>query len=98
MDQLDFDFYLFRDRASGDDALLERRSDGSYRLTRIGATTNAGSPTMLALERAEHAPPTLGLDEAIERIGGVGSGSSSSPTRLPGEAACCTSATTATTG
>ena len=72
MDQLDFDFYLFRDRVSGHDALLERRSDGSYRLTRLRSTAITHTPTTLTLEHAEHGAPTLVLDEAIERIGADG--------------------------
>ena len=72
MDQLDFDFYLFRDRASGDDALLERRSDGTYRLSRIRSAAIAHAPTTLTLDHAEHGAPTLDLDEAIERIGADG--------------------------
>jgi len=69
MEQRDFDFYLFRDRVSGDDALLERRSDGSYRLTRLRTTATAEPASTLTVEHAEHAAPTLELDEAIERIG-----------------------------
>ena len=72
MEQLDFDFYLFRDRASGDDALLERRSDGTYRLTRMRSAAIADAPSTLDVEHAEHAAPTLDLDEAIERIGAGG--------------------------
>ena len=34
MEQLDYDFYLFCDLASGSDAIVERVDDGSYRLTR----------------------------------------------------------------
>ena len=54
MEQLDFDFYLFRDRVNGDDALLERVSDGSYRLTRMRPRSIAAEPTAVALAIAPH--------------------------------------------
>jgi ribosome-associated translation inhibitor RaiA len=69
MEQRDFDFYLFRDRVSGGDALLERRSDGSYRLTQLRTSATTEAPNTLTVQHAEHAAPTLELDEAIERIG-----------------------------
>jgi ribosome-associated translation inhibitor RaiA len=69
MEQLDFDFYLFRELGSGKDALLERVSDGSYRLTRVRPSSIAREPTAVALETAPHSAPALDLDEAIERIG-----------------------------
>jgi hypothetical protein len=72
MDQLDFDFYLFRDLASGGDALLERVPDGSYRLTRLRPAPNGAGPTSVKLTESGHPVPVLALDEAIERIGAVG--------------------------
>ena len=72
MEQLDFDFYLFRDRVSGEDALLERVSDGSYRLTRVRPSSIATEPTAVALAIAPHSAPALDLDEAIERISANG--------------------------
>ena len=72
LEQLDLDFYLFRDIATGDDALLERGSDGSYRLARIrNSTTDSGRPVVNPAT-AERSAPTLRLDEAIERIGAGG--------------------------
>jgi ribosome-associated translation inhibitor RaiA len=68
MDQLDVDFYLFRDLASGEDALLERATAGSYRLTRLHPSPVGAGPTAVVLELAERPVPSLGLDEAIERI------------------------------
>lgn len=68
MDQLDFDFYLFRDLATGDDALIERQADGSYRLTRLQPAPIDPGPTAVALVVAEHGAPELGLDDAIERL------------------------------
>jgi hypothetical protein len=68
LEQRDFDFYLFRDLASGEDALLERAAAGSYRLTRVHPAAVDAGATAVALEVAEHAPPALALEEAIERI------------------------------
>jgi ribosome-associated translation inhibitor RaiA len=68
MEQLDVDFYLFRDLASGEDAVLERAEDGSYLLTRLRPTPVDPGPTALALAVADTPAPELDLDEAIERI------------------------------
>lgn len=68
MEQLDFDFYLFRDLASGEDALLERAADGSYLLTRLRPTSVDSGPTQLELAVTDRPAPELDLDEAIERI------------------------------
>jgi ribosome-associated translation inhibitor RaiA len=68
MEQLDFDFYLFRDLASGKDAALERLSDGSYLMTRVRPTSIDTGPTSVALEIAERPASQLRLDQAIERI------------------------------
>jgi ribosome-associated translation inhibitor RaiA len=68
MEQLDFDFYLFRELASGEDALLERGGADAYRLTRLRGTPADVGPTAVALEMAEHLAPTLTVDEAIERM------------------------------
>ena len=72
MDQLDFDFHLFQERASGGDALLERLSDGTYRLTRVRPTAIETGPTAVELAVSERPAPVLGLDEAIERISADG--------------------------
>jgi ribosome-associated translation inhibitor RaiA len=68
MEQLDFDFYLFRDLASGGDALLERLSNGSYRLDRVRPTTIETGPTAIELAVSERPAPVLALDEAIDRV------------------------------
>jgi ribosome-associated translation inhibitor RaiA len=73
MEQLDFDFYLFRDLAGGEDALLERATtSGSYRLTRLHPVEVDTGPTAVPLEVAEEPAPKLGLDAALERIGATG--------------------------
>jgi ribosome-associated translation inhibitor RaiA len=72
MDQLDFDFYLFRDLASGEDAVLERTEDGSYLLTRLRPRGVDPGPTAIAYAVADAPAPQLGLDEALERITATG--------------------------
>lgn len=72
MNQLDYDFYLFCDLASGSDSLIERVEDGTYRLTQSSAFEEALkedlNPTCVPIERSTTPVPTLALDEAIERL------------------------------
>jgi hypothetical protein len=68
MDQLDYDFHLFRDLASGEDALLERLADQTYRLIRLHPMRIASTPSAIPLSEAEEAPATLTVTEAIERM------------------------------
>ena len=63
MDQLDYDFYLFRDLATGDDALLERDADGSTRLSFVHPAASSA-----ALPGAAEPIPTLTVDDAVERL------------------------------
>jgi hypothetical protein len=72
MGQLDYDFHLFRDLASGEDALLERLDDETYRLTRLHPTAVAAVPSAVSLTEADAAPPTLTVSEAIERMNADG--------------------------
>lgn len=68
MGQLDFDFHLFRDLASGEDAVIERLSGHSYRLMRLHPTGVDAGATALPLEIAELPAPELSVAEAIERL------------------------------
>jgi len=68
MDQLDFDFYLFEDLASGQDSLLDRTADGTYRLTRLNPSPADPGPTAVPLQLTGTASPQLTLGEAIERL------------------------------
>lgn len=68
MEQLDYDFYLFSDLATGSDAIVERVGDGSYRLTRLGGPLLDLGPTAVELKVNVTEVPTLSLDEAIERL------------------------------
>jgi hypothetical protein len=57
MDQLDYDFHLFRDLASDQDAVLERLAGGGYLLIRLRPVDVDAGPTAIALTVAEHLPP-----------------------------------------
>jgi ribosome-associated translation inhibitor RaiA len=69
MEQRDFDFYLFRDLASGEDAILERGAEGSYVMTRLRSSGVDAGPTAIALTVAERPAPELTVDQAVERMG-----------------------------
>lgn len=68
MDQLDYDFHLFRELASGEDAVLERLGDGTYRLTRLRPTTNDTGPVAISLEVSALMPPELSVEEATQLL------------------------------
>lgn len=68
LEQLDYDFYLFRDLASGSDALMERVGDGSYRLTQTVPAEIDPASSAVALEVSSTGAPSLSIDEAIERL------------------------------
>jgi hypothetical protein len=68
MEQLDHDFYLFCDLASGSDAVVERADDGSYRMTRTAWSDVDPGPTAAAVTMSGSAVPQLRLAQAIERL------------------------------
>jgi hypothetical protein len=68
MEQLDYDFHLFRDLASGEDAVLERLPDRTWRLTRLHAAGVEPGPTAIELTVVDHAAPGSSVDEAIARL------------------------------
>jgi ribosome-associated translation inhibitor RaiA len=68
MEQLDFDFYLFCDLASGSDSLVERVGDGSYEMTRLQPTEVDSGPTAATLRISGVPAPQLQLSDAIERL------------------------------
>jgi ribosome-associated translation inhibitor RaiA len=72
MEQLDYDFHLFRDLASGEDALMERVADGTYRLTRLHPTAVEAGPVAVSITVAGATPPELGTAEAVERLAAGG--------------------------
>lgn len=68
MGQLDYDFYLFSDLASGEDSLVEQVDDGSYRMTTLTPTDVELSPAAASIELSKTPVPELSLAEAIERL------------------------------
>lgn len=73
MEQLDYDFYLFRDLASGLDSLIARDEGGEgYRLTRLAPSDIEVGPTLCKLWVTAVEAPTLTLGEARERIDASG--------------------------
>ncbi len=72
MDQLDYDFHLFRDLASDEDSMLERLPGGTYRLTRLHDSDVDLGPVAIPLTIAASPPPELSVHQAIERLGAEG--------------------------
>lgn len=68
LEQLGFEFHLFRELATGDDALIERGDAGSYRLTRRRPAATETAPTAVTLTAIEHPAPELTVDAAIELL------------------------------
>lgn len=68
MDELDYDFHLYRDATADADALLERGEDGMYRVTLAGqgALPAAHLPTLV--ESTGRSAPELTVDDAVERL------------------------------
>lgn len=71
MVQMDYDFYLFVDLASGLDAMMER-AEGGYRMTRLRSSDAGLGLTAEPVELSDTEVPVLGLQEAIERLGASG--------------------------
>ncbi|HEX6299421.1 MAG TPA: sigma 54 modulation/S30EA ribosomal C-terminal domain-containing protein [Acidimicrobiia bacterium] len=72
MEQLDYDFHLFRDLTSGQDALIERDGEASYRLTLLHATDAELGPTDARVVSSRHPVPALSVEEAINRLEATG--------------------------
>lgn len=68
MGQLDYDFHLFCDLASGEDAMLERLADGTFRLIRLHPTAVETGPASIVLIVDQMAPPDLTVPEAQQRL------------------------------
>jgi len=68
MGQLDYDFYLFRDLASGTDCAMERRPDGSYEMTYARYPAIETGPPAVAVDVAPFGAPELTAGQAIERL------------------------------
>jgi hypothetical protein len=68
MEQLDHDFHLFSDLATGEDALMQRAPDGSYQITRLHPVSVVSGPTSIPFTVAQDPPPVLGAADAIQRL------------------------------
>lgn len=65
MEQLDHDFYLFRDLTSGGDAVVARQENGNYLLARTQNQQADLGPSAFEIQISEGAPPRLSVDDAI---------------------------------
>ena len=70
MDQLDYEFHLFRDLASGEDAVLQREPGrpGSLILTRLHPAGFEERPAAITLTVDDRTPATLTVDDAFETL------------------------------
>ncbi|HXX90073.1 MAG TPA: HPF/RaiA family ribosome-associated protein [Acidimicrobiales bacterium] len=68
MEQLDYDFHLFSDLATGSDSVIERLEGGKYRLTRLEPVDVGLGAIGGAIEISVAAVPRMSVDEAIERL------------------------------
>ena len=67
LELLDHDFYLFRNRETGEDNLIARRDDSRYELFEPSATCTLVD-TAVTITHSAVRPPTLGTDEAIDLL------------------------------
>jgi ribosome-associated translation inhibitor RaiA len=65
MEQLDLDFYVFRDVYSGSDALLERLTDGGYRISTVRPMPSDAGPLAIRLEVGAQHPVESSVDDAV---------------------------------
>jgi Sigma 54 modulation/S30EA ribosomal protein C terminus len=72
MEQLDYDFHLFRDLTSGQDALIERDGEASYRLILLRATDVELGPRDARVVLSPYPVPALSVEEAINRLEATG--------------------------
>jgi len=68
MDQLDYDFFLFRELGSGQDSLLARRPDGGLRAAQVEPEDDLAAWAGVT-DDVDRAPaPRLAVSDAIERL------------------------------
>lgn len=74
MEMLDHDFHLFRDLATGDDALLRRSPDGggAYTLQRLGSSELDAGAAVVDVAVDTTPPPTMWLEEALDWLAATG--------------------------
>jgi RNA polymerase-binding transcription factor DksA len=72
MDMLDFDFYLFRELATGGDVLLHRVPENRYGLRRLRISPVPAAGAVVEVDVEPGLAPSLSLDEALEWLGVTG--------------------------
>jgi ribosome-associated translation inhibitor RaiA len=72
LEQLDFDFYLFRDVTTGEESLIERDGAGAYRLTGLHHHVVDRGPSAVDLVVSEQTPPEWTVEQAIDALGADG--------------------------
>lgn len=70
--ELDYDFYLFVDLASGEDSIVERTEEGPYRMARLRPSAIGLGATAEAVELSDVEVPMLDVPEAIARLAASG--------------------------
>ena len=70
MDQLDYDFFLFVETTTGQDALLEHRPDGSLVLRLVDGDPAPPIDATAEIDRPDFAAAELSVGEAIEILNG----------------------------
>lgn len=68
MDQLDYDFHLFTEAATGSDAVVYRGGPTGYRLARVGSGTTQPGPSDVPLTMSPHPAPELTIPQARQRL------------------------------
>ena len=71
LELLDYDFYLFTERATGQDSVLYRTADG-YRLAQVRPRPGGLGPVHVAVTVSEHPAPGLTLAAAIAQLEALG--------------------------
>jgi ribosome-associated translation inhibitor RaiA len=70
LESFDYDFFLFTDVTTGQDALVERREGGSYGVRYLDGADDRLEPTAhaAAVDAVEHRAPPLTLEQAREHL------------------------------
>jgi hypothetical protein len=68
MELLDYDFYLFTDSETGQDAIVYRAGPSGYRLAGLTPPSPSWPPPAVPLTASDQPAPRLGLAEAIDRL------------------------------
>ncbi|HEX6419685.1 MAG TPA: sigma 54 modulation/S30EA ribosomal C-terminal domain-containing protein [Acidimicrobiales bacterium] len=66
LEALDADFYLFRELATGGDAVLHRRADGGYALRRVDPSEVAEAAAVVDVVVDDRPAPELSVEQALE--------------------------------